>query len=243
MLQSCSGQFIPDVYERDKINLLTKGKYYGAPNKKRGENDPRQCKWRSQTEPSDSEFTAPIITVDSSTDGLIEFQGDHFDKQLKGNLIAAKYQGELYRVILTPDGQGVIPQSNPMIKLVGDFNVLDVTQAPDGTLISCSLGDNALHYHKPVEDPTSELQVKSVFPRRGGQVGGNKLFVFGVNFGAGATVSVGGSPCPTTSIEATKIQCTMPGGSGTVDVVVNLGAQTYIYQNGYRYITGLPNND
>jgi hypothetical protein len=242
MLQSCSGQFISDVYEKDKINLLVQGNYYGAPNRKRGlaDNDPRQCKWRRQTEPSDSEFTAPIITIDSSTDGLIEFHGDHFDKQLKGNLIAAKYQGELYRVILTSDGQGVIPQSNPAIQLVGDFNLLDVTQAPDGTLISCSLSDNALQYHKPEEGLSPELQVKSVFPRRGSQAGGTKLFVFGVNFSAGATVSVGGILCPIISITGTKIQCTTQGGSGTVDVVVALAGETYIYEKGFRYITGLP---
>jgi hypothetical protein len=244
MMSGCGQQeFIPDVTEGDKINLLVKGKYYGAPNRKRAltDNDPRQCVWHSQNEASNINYTAPILTTTSSTDGLVEFQGDHFDGQLRGNIIAARYLGPLLRIILTPDGSGVIPQSKPAITLTDDVNALDVTQAPDGTLISCSLGDNALHFHKPSEQPTTALQVKSVFPRRGGLAGGNTLRIFGVNFGNGTpppVVNVGGSTCAVTSISATKIECTLPGGTGTVDVAVTVGARSYNFQKGYRYIRG-----
>jgi IPT/TIG domain/Glucose / Sorbosone dehydrogenase len=245
MMTGCGpGQSIPARAEQDKINLLVKGGYYGAPNRKRAltNNDPRQCVWRSQNEPSDANFTAPILVVKSSTDGIIEFQSDHFDGQLRGNLIAAKYLGSLYRVILTPDGKGVIPQSNPAIELLGDYDpqALSLTQAPDGTIISCSVGSNMLSFHKPNELPTTAMQVKSVFPRRGGQAGGNTLTIFGVNFGASPTVTVGGGPCTVISAIATKIECTVPGSTGTVDVVVTAGGQTYTFQKGYRYVTGLP---
>lgn len=46
---------------------------------------------------------------------------------MRGNLIYSKYKDPLHRVILTADGRGVIPQSDPPIKLVGD-HTLDVTQ-------------------------------------------------------------------------------------------------------------------
>lgn len=46
---------------------------------------------------------------------------------MRGNLIYSKYKDPLHRVILTADGRGVIPQSNPPTELVGD-NTLDVTQ-------------------------------------------------------------------------------------------------------------------
>jgi len=87
MLKGCNGQQISDAWEGDKINLLEKGNYYGHPNRKRGEKDPRQCVWRSQHEPSGSGFTAPLLKTQSSTVGIVEFQSDHFDGQLRGNLI------------------------------------------------------------------------------------------------------------------------------------------------------------
>ena len=99
-------QWIPAVETGDKINLLVQGNYYGAPNAKRAavHNDTRQCVWRDTTGPSTSSFTAPLIIMPSSTDGIIEYQADHFDGQLRGNLITFKYTGGLFRVILTLDG-------------------------------------------------------------------------------------------------------------------------------------------
>ena len=112
-------QFMPAVETSDKINLLEKGKYYGMPNAKRAaaDNDTRQCVWQNPTGPGTSSFTAPLIIMPSSTDGIIEYQADHFDGQLRGNLIASKYLDGLYRVILTPDGLGVVSQSVPPIPL------------------------------------------------------------------------------------------------------------------------------
>lgn len=80
--------FIPDVETEDKINLLVKDGYYGHPNPKRAavDGDPRQCVWRSPYDESDADFTAPLLRVPASTDGIIEWQSDHFDKQLRGNL-------------------------------------------------------------------------------------------------------------------------------------------------------------
>jgi hypothetical protein len=245
MMTGCGpGEFKPDVTESDKINLLKKGGYYGAPNRIRAlaTNDTRQCVWRSEFEPSGNGFTAPILKPPSSTDGLVEFKSDHFDNQLRGNLIAAKYQGALYRIVLAPDGKSVIPQSDPYIELTSDVDALDVTQAPDGTLISSSLDRNAVYFHKPIEEVTTQLKVLSVYPRRGGQSGGNVLKLYGVNFQNPITVTVGGRNCPVISFATTKIECTMPGGLGTVDVVVTNAANgtTYNFQQGYRYVTGLP---
>lgn len=243
MMTGCEpGQFRPDVTEGDKINLLKMGGYYGAPNRIRAltHNDTRQCIWRSQFEPSGNGYTAPILRTTSSTDGLIEFQGHHFDKQLNGNLIAAKYQGSLYRIVLSPDGNSVIPQSNPYIELTPDVDALDVTQAPDGTLVSTSLDRNAIYYHKPIEEATTEMKILSVYPRRGGQSGGNTLQLYGVNFDNLTTVAVNGRNCPIISFKSSKIECSLPGGVGTVDIVATSGTRTYNFERGYRYVTGLP---
>lgn len=240
---SCSSQ-LPEIQQGDKINLLEKGLYYGHPNRKRGETDPRQCVWHSTYEESDDEYTAPIAAVPSSAVGIIEFQTDHFDGQLRGDLIYCKYKKSLYRVILTEDGRGVIPQSIPPIKLVGN-NCLDVTQAPDGRLVDARYLTGALFYYKPNEPSTSAMKVKGVFPRRGSVAGGSNLHIFGVNFGSSNNsstlyVTVGGSQCPVVSNTSTKIVCTLPEGSGTVDVVVSTASETSTFKAGYRYITGRP---
>jgi len=87
MLKGCNGKQVAAIEEEDRVDLLEKSKYYGHPNAKRGEKDPRQCVWRSEKESSGGGYTAPLLVTQSSTGGIIEFQSDHFDGQLRGNLI------------------------------------------------------------------------------------------------------------------------------------------------------------
>lgn len=83
---------IDDKREMDKLNLLEKGKFYGHPNYKRAAyfNDSRQCKWRTASESSDAAYTAPLSKLQSSTNGICEFESNHFDGQMRGNLIVSK---------------------------------------------------------------------------------------------------------------------------------------------------------
>jgi len=88
------GEELPEIEEEDKINLLEYGKYYGHPNRKRGATDPRQCIWRSQNEPSDDDFTAPLVIGTSSIDGICEFQTNHFVRvDLCGLVVMLAYVG------------------------------------------------------------------------------------------------------------------------------------------------------
>jgi glucose/arabinose dehydrogenase len=243
------GEELPEVQQDDKINLLQKGKYYGHANRKRGSSgDPRQCKFYDHSQPSDVNFTRPIVVAPSSANGIIEFQTNHFNGQLRGNLIYSKYKNGLHRVILTKDGTGVIPQSDPPIFLVGNHG-LDVTQAPDGKLVDARYSRGTITYYVPIEASTTRMIVKGVFPRRGPTGGGSNLNVYGINFisalsgtTAQLVVRVGNSICPIVSTSAQKIVCTLPGGTGTVNVTVTttIGRPTSIFQRGYRYITGQP---
>jgi ribosomal protein L35AE/L33A len=78
-----------DPEERDKLNLIVPGGYYGHANRKRGEKDSKQCIWRSSNEPRNPSFKAPIMSFPSSTNGIIEFQTNHFEGQLRHNLIVS----------------------------------------------------------------------------------------------------------------------------------------------------------
>jgi IPT/TIG domain/Glucose / Sorbosone dehydrogenase len=243
MSASCTGKVpdLPDLFEKDKLNLLVRGKYYGHPNRKRGETDPRECVWHSAYAPSDENYQSPIVMLESSSDGIIEWQSNHFLGALRGNLILSQYKGALFRVVLTPNGTAVIPESNPPSILHADGG-LDVTQGPNGNLYTARYILPQVRVLSPSEPNSTELAIKSVYPRRGGVAGGNLLYIYGKNLTAvgSPTVTVGGAKCKLSSVTAEKIACSLPGGSGTVDVVVKSGTSVSIFSKGYRYITGMP---
>lgn len=114
-------EFIDDAEEDDRINLIQKGKYYGHPNPIRAmiDNDPRQCVWRKPTDPTSASHESALSTAFPSVNGIIEYEADCFDKQLRHNLIASRYKNGLYRAILSPDGKSIIPDTIPLIPLVG----------------------------------------------------------------------------------------------------------------------------
>jgi IPT/TIG domain len=237
------GEQVPDAYEFDELNIVKRGHYYGHPNFLRAEKDPRQCVWRGASTFSDGEdgYTAPMVKLASSTNGIIEFESDHFNGQLRGDLILSKYKDGLFRVILSDDGETVNPISDPVIAVDGDDG-LAVTQAPDGSMIDARYEANACFTFQPDEPASTKMDIKTVFPRRGALAGGGKLMIFGDNFGGAPTVTVGGKPCTgAVRVSAKKIECTLPTGRlGRADVVVTIGAASDTYEKGYRYITGRP---
>lgn len=117
-----------------------------------------------------------------------------------------------------------------------------IFQAPDGSLVDTRYLTGAVFAYTPSEAATSALLVKGVFPRRGSVAGGSTLKIYGVNFDKASitAVTVGGSSCPVVSVSSNKVVCTLPGGSGTVDVVVSTASESSTFERGYRYITGLP---
>jgi Glucose / Sorbosone dehydrogenase/IPT/TIG domain len=249
MSTDCLGSSIDDAYKGDEINHIEQGKYYGHPNLKRASyfNDPRQCVYRP---PEDADlatnYTAPILNHPSSMDGIMEFHSNHFGGQLRSNLLYVQYSAtnNIYRAILTADGKAIIPSLDKkgLAMNIGELG-LDLTQAPNGNLVDVRFGSGSIYYYRPVEATTTALVAKTCFPRRGRSAGGNILSIYGVNMNTRnpttVVVTVGGVNCPTTFISSTRVDCRLPGGSGTVDIIVQNGGVTSTFQNGYRYISGL----
>ena len=232
---------LADQQREDKLVHLIKDRYYGHPNPKRAtyHNDPRQCVWRNPTEPTSANYQSPLGVILSSATGIIEYQADHFNGQLRGNLIHVKYKKELLRTVLSADGLTANPLTIPGLSLLGQ-NGLDVAQAPNGNLIEARYTTSSLHVSRPIEAATAAIRVSSVFPTRGGLAGGTLLRVYGLNFDASATVTVGGINCPIVGpVTSSFLQCTLPGRPvGSYDIVVTAIAGTYTFQKGYRYIVG-----
>jgi len=227
-----------DPSEGDKLNLIERGNYYGHANRKRGQSDPRQCTWRSNAQKSDGEYTAPLTILPSSMNGIIEFQTDHFEGKLRGQLILGRYKGDLYHIELEEDGREVKRKLPSVLTRKGGIGV---AQGPDGTLYVARNDAGEVVYHSPDETPSLDLEVKSVFPRRGPESGGSILSIYGENltqFGT-PTVTVGGKACPLEGLKTeSKIRCRLPSGSGKADIVVLSGTETAPFLGGYRYIRG-----
>ena len=155
---------------------------------------------------------------------------------MRGDLIASKHNGGLYRIILDGSGTGVVASSKPAI-LLGGASGLAVTQAPNGVLIEARFNGNALYFHEPKEPASTFLKVLSAFPRRG--VSGSTLSIYGEQFSGGSpTVTVGGANCGGAKIvNSKKITCTLPSHSkGAKDITVQVGGNVDTYFKGYRYI-------
>lgn len=231
-------------YQVDKLNLIKEGQYYGHSNRKRGETDPRQCVWHSIDEPSDSEYTAPISKLRSSSNGLCEFETEHFAGQLQGNLIISQWRGTIVHVALSSDGESSKngPSDFPPGLIYED--ALDIVQGPDGTLFTANHRSDQVDFYIPIDTKSSNLRLMSVFPRRGPTKSGNStLTIFGDHLYTNgfASVMVGDRDCvvlPPTS--DAKVTCLLPDGTGMVDIVVTTGLQSSTFQNGYRYITAEP---
>jgi Malectin domain/Glucose / Sorbosone dehydrogenase/IPT/TIG domain len=257
MAMGCKGESIPDTEEEDRLHLIEKGKYYGQPNLKRGQIDSRQCTWRRATElrTTNNGYTPPIGRPLSSTTGVIEFQSNHFDGQLRSSLFTVLYKGGLYRTILSADGRSVLPESIPPVLITGE-GALDITQGPDGTIVDTRYLAQSVFYYKPFEFFVSNVPtILSVFPRRGSVNGGTILTLYGYNLWTGSSntkILMGNNECilGTTSFAPTsnKLQCIIPPHDNlndhtTVDIVAIVTTfpnNNATLQRGYRYIVGKP---
>lgn len=195
---------------------------------------------------SEEDHTAPIAKLPSSTNGICEFQTEHFGGQLRGQLIVGKWRAELRNVKLSGDGLSTVSGLNSFPPKLVDQGGLDVTQGPDGSLFVAGngAGIQKIFYHKPVESVAAPgLKIKSVFPRRGPRSGGSKLKIFceNLNVNGPLSVKVGGNVCTGPVVSGSIITCTIPSGAGKADVTVTIGINTAdSFKGGYRYTNGQP---
>jgi Glucose / Sorbosone dehydrogenase/IPT/TIG domain len=238
-----AGQYVPDKYDSDELNLIVRNGWYGHPNHKRAEKDPRQCVWKGAADISTSDYNAPLMKLRSSTDGITEYDANYFNGEMRHNLIVSKYKDGLFRIVLSTDGSSVVTTSIPAIALTGDGG-LAVTMAPNGNLLEARFETGAIYVHRPIEPMSSETKIYTVFPRRGGLAGGTTIKIYGTNFvPSKMVVYIGTSLCmnPIVTDQNTVIRCTIPPSItlGRKDVMVENGAGVRVtYSLAYRYIRG-----
>ncbi len=108
-----------------------------------------------------------LLTFNSSTNGLAEYTASNFNGVLKGNLLAAGYDGSIYRIVLTADGTNVTNSKSSSNKLNQDpafasgfgSTPLDVIAQGDndvfpGTVWAATYGANAITVFEPTDMTT-----------------------------------------------------------------------------------------
>ncbi len=206
----------------DELNIIEEGNYYGQPNRNRGQDDPRQNTYYFFDDPTTADHTAPIAEFTSSTNGIIEYRSNTFGGQLKGNLIAQRWNGFLYNVELSEDGRDVSNISLLETDVINDQGVsetknllegLDVITGPGGALISIDHSDGAVYVSTPVDDSITSMVAYDISDWRAPATGGGQFTIGGTNFSgllADTSVTIGGKAATITSVTEERIVGNFP---------------------------------
>ena len=199
----------------DELNIIEEGNYYGQPNRNRGEDDPRQNTYYYFDEPSNENYTAPIAEFTSSTNGVAEYRSNTFGGQLRGNLLAQRWNGVLYNVELSEDGSEAL-NVNPLKTEAGsDENVadgLDVLTGPGGAIVSIDHSSKAIYVSQPVDDLVTNMVAYEISNWRAPATGGGQFTIGGINFDslANTNVTIGGKTATITSVTEKRIVGNFP---------------------------------
>lgn len=113
-----------------------------------------------------------LITLGSSSNGLVEYTDDVFSGGLQGSLIVTQFNGNITLLNLSDDGTSIEPlvdptEGNAVIDDDGIFplatsqsNPLDVTTGPDGTIWVAEFGPDNINIFAPsnvIEPPDTDF--------------------------------------------------------------------------------------
>jgi hypothetical protein len=226
-----------DANDNDELNLAEYGNYYGHPNRNRGRYDVRQNVYRSGSAANiPAIFNQKLATFVPSTNGITEYRANTFGGALRGNLLAQKWNGVTYKIVLGADGKSVSSNST----FTTTFTTLDIVASPGGALIGTDYTNNKLKIAK-ANDTSGGMTVFDIFPWRAPKAGGKSFVIGGKNFSGTTTVTIGGAAATVTSVTATRIKGTIPANSSApaslVDVVVTSNGQTSTLTQAFRYLS------
>ena len=203
----------------DWLYKLTKGGYYGHPNRNRGKTDQRQCTYRKPKEVAPG-YTQPLAKFQASTNGLATQHTNVFGGSVKGNLYMSKF---------STGGDGVVHTATVSatgklgpVKVVKSWSGLSIAITPFGSLYMPRVRQGkvvvlAAKYNSAGRGP----MVMSVTPNRGPRAGDYRVYVAGHNFPADPVVTMGGAPCTDVQMVGNVgLTCVMPAGQGKVSATV-----------------------
>ncbi|CDF33842.1 unnamed protein product [Chondrus crispus] len=242
---SCTeSDLISPYHSDDRLGIVTEGKYAGHANRNRGRNDPKQCIWKNPFEPATEDFMPPIATLESSTDGLIEYTADLFDGQLKSNILASKFStndpnnnGRVYRVQLDEKGQ-----LEDDIESLWEGSGLSIEMTPWGDILMPRLYEAEIMALKPDYVAKKDGRLISVSPFRGPVGGRNEVLVAVDGLGKQGIALFDGKPCTDVREQTERsFKCDAPAGEPgkSVQVAIQIRNGPLMKSTGghdYRYM-------
>lgn len=210
----------PNGIAEDELNRVSEGDFLGHPSIPRGKLDPTQTLANAQYDPaapSTADYTAPLASLPSSTDGLDEYRAETFGGLIRGNLLAQRYNGQVYSFTRSADGTQ-ITNTNERFD-VG--NGLDLWTGPGGVVFGADRNDNRVTIAEPVDPTVVTPTPYDISPWRAPAAGGNPFVIGGVQFGslANTTVTIGGQVATLTEVSDRRIVGVLPTMAGTGDLV------------------------
>ncbi len=228
----------------DELQLLEPGAFYGHPNRNRGRYDPRQNVYHGVVEPSiPGVFTQNIATLESSTNGLVEYRAQTFNGQMRGELLVQKWNFRSRRLKLNASRDAVVEVND----VFPHVSALDVNIGPGGAIVSVDYSGNRVAVLVPDDISVVGLAVHDVFPWRAPAGGGTRFVLGGENFGTslGATsVTFDGIAANLTSVSEKRIVGVVPAHpaapEGLVDIEITVGLDSVMLPASFRYLAPTP---
>lgn len=231
----------------DKLLRIRAGAFYGHPNIQRARLTGRsgECAWvdplrgrppQQQTTPSN--YEAPLSMVTSAKTGVLEYGGNAFCGQLRGDLILSQNtERSTWRARLNKENvvQGMPFEFLPKggIRVVenvrGDL-LFPKYNAPSGIFVSRMQRRGGVR-----------VSAVNALPVRHGRAGGSLLTIGGWGFDPpDIRIRVGGEKCPVVKASATQVTCVMPKykrGSVSKRVVVTQRRVTTVLEGAILYMS------
>lgn len=232
----------PPVGAPDEFLLVEPGNYYGHPNRSRGATDPRQNVYRGPSDPAiPDEHTPPLTALSSSTNGLTEYRADTFGGQMRGDLIAQRWNSTTRRMKPSADGRTLVVNTN-----LEFTDALDIVHGPGGALVALDYSGDTLRVLEPYDVAATGMTAYDIFPWRAPPDGGLPFVIGGANFGTlgDTTVQIGTKAATVTSVTSKRITGTLPAHANPttdlLDVIVFSGGEVSIIADAFRFLKPTP---
>ena len=229
----------PNGIAQDELNFVPEGAFLGHPSIPRGMVDPRQVIENAEydaEEPSTDDYTAPLTDLPSSTNGIDEYRAETFGGQLRGQLIAQRFNNQVFFFEL--DGAGTGPVNTNSFGGGQIADGLDILTGPGGVIFGIDRNQDRITIAEPVDNNVTIPTAYDIFPFRAPAVGGNQFVIGGTNFGNmnNTTVLIDGVQAELTSVEDNRIVGIVPAlAASTVlrDVTVTSNQVTSILESSF----------
>lgn len=229
----------PSVIAEDELNFVTEGAFLGHPNIARGLLDPRQVLENAVFDPSvpsTDEYTAPLVDIPSSTNGIDEYRSEVFGGQLQGQLIAQRFNNQVFFFELDDAGTGLVS-----VNSIGNGQIadgLDILTGPGGVIFGIDRNEDRITIAEPVDNSVTTPTAFDIFPFRAPADGGNQFVIGGTNFGNinNTTVEIDGVDAELISVESNRIVGIFPAvamSTELLDVTVTSGQAISILESSF----------